>query len=54
MTSRAQLRDRAAVAEAIRVVIEPIDPTGWGPRHALPRANDVIIDEGIVSDDPDS
>lgn len=54
VTSHAQLRDRAAEAEAIRVVIEPIDPTGWGPRHALPRANDAIVDEGIVSDDPDS
>ena len=52
--SHAQLRDRAAEAEAIRVYIEPTDPTGWGPRNALPQANDAIVDEGIVRDDPDS
>ena len=49
VTSRAQLRDRAAEADAFRVVIEPIDPAGLGPRLALPRADAAIFDEEMSS-----
>ena len=45
VTLCAQPQDRAAETDAVRVVIEPIDPAGFGPRPALPRADAAIFDE---------